>query len=101
MFELESVEPRVHFYSDLLLKGFAEHQIGGKAVGVRIPREGSHFYFFLQDELMAELEELEQEELDKNLLEISGPETVPLPNVPSIALPSKPGEYFFQNQDTQ
>lgn len=42
---------------------------------------------------MAELEELEQEELDKNLLEISGPETVPLPNVPSVALPSKPGEY--------
>lgn len=40
---------------------------------------------------MAELEELEQEELDKNLLEISGPETVPLPNVPSIAIPSKPG----------
>lgn len=43
---------------------------------------------------MAELEELEQEELDKNLLEISGPETVPLPNVPSITLPSKPSEYF-------
>lgn len=41
---------------------------------------------------MAELEELEQEELDKNLLEISGPETVPLPNVPSIAIPSKPGK---------
>lgn len=40
---------------------------------------------------MAELEELEQEELDKNLLEISGPETVPLPNVPSISIPSKPG----------
>lgn len=49
--------------------------------------------FLLQDELLAELEELEQEELDKNLLEISGPETVPLPNVPSVALPSKPGEY--------
>ncbi|EHB01654.1 Charged multivesicular body protein 4b [Heterocephalus glaber] len=45
---------------------------------------------FDEDELMAELEEPEQEELDKNLLEISGPETVPLPNVPSIALPSKP-----------
>jgi len=41
---------------------------------------------------MAELEELEQEELDKNLLEISGPETVPLPNVPSISIPSKPGK---------
>lgn len=55
--------------------------------------------FPLQDELMAELEELEQEELDKNLLEISGPETVPLPNVPSVALPSKPGE-CAHSQDT-
>lgn len=44
---------------------------------------------------MAELEELEQEELDKNLLEISGPEAVPLPNVPSIALPSKPSECSY------
>lgn len=48
---------------------------------------------------MAELEELEQEELDKNLLEISGPETVPLPNVPSITLPSKPSEYFLPRHD--
>lgn len=48
---------------------------------------------------MAELEELEQEELDKNLLEISGPETVPLPNVPSITLPSKPSEYFLPCHD--
>lgn len=56
-------------------------------------------HFLLQDELLAELEELEQEELDKNLLEISGPETVPLPNVPSVALPSKPGEYAH-SQDT-
>lgn len=59
------------------------------------PGSLSHFCVcFSQDELMAELEELEQEELDKNLLEISGPETVPLPSVPSISLPSKPGEYF-------
>lgn len=50
---------------------------------------------------MAELEELEQEELDKNLLEISGPETVPLPNVPSISLPSKPGECFLSTVMTQ
>lgn len=41
---------------------------------------------------MAELEELEQEELDKNLLEIGGPETAPLPNVPSTSLPSRPGK---------
>lgn len=46
---------------------------------------------------MAELEELEQEELDKNLLEISGPETVPLPNVPSVTLPSKPSEYWHKS----
>lgn len=60
---------------------------GGMAAGRVSP------HFLLQDELLAELEELEQEELDKNLLDISGPETVPLPNVPSVALPSKPGEY--------
>ena len=48
---------------------------------------------------MAELEELEQEELDKNLLEISGPETVPLPNVPSITLPSKPTRIKEEEED--
>lgn len=45
----------------------------------------------LQDELLAELDELEQEELDKNLLEIGGTDNVPLPNVPSTSLPSRPG----------
>ncbi|XP_043944945.1 charged multivesicular body protein 4b [Protopterus annectens] len=44
------------------------------------------------DELMAELEELEQEELDKNLLEVQGPENVPLPSVPSTVLPAKPAK---------
>ncbi|XP_053172012.1 charged multivesicular body protein 4b-like [Scomber japonicus] len=43
-----------------------------------------------EDELMAELEELEQEELDKNLLGIEGTEDVPLPSVPSTSLPSRP-----------
>lgn len=46
---------------------------------------------YIQDELMAELEELEQEELDKNLLEVGGTDTVSLPSVPSTSLPSKPG----------
>ncbi|XP_039972042.1 charged multivesicular body protein 4b [Xiphias gladius] len=45
-----------------------------------------------EDELMAELEELEQEELDKNLLEIEGTEDVPLPSVPSTSLPSRPAK---------
>ncbi|XP_032369023.1 charged multivesicular body protein 4b [Etheostoma spectabile] len=47
---------------------------------------------FDEDELMAELEELEQEELDKNLLEIEGTEDVPLPSVPSTSLPSRPAK---------
>ncbi|KAM6947362.1 charged multivesicular body protein 4b [Lycodopsis pacificus] len=47
---------------------------------------------FDEDELMAELEELEQEELDKNLLEIQGAEDVPLPSVPSTSLPSRPAK---------
>ncbi|XP_019510703.1 PREDICTED: charged multivesicular body protein 4b [Hipposideros armiger] len=54
---------------------------------------------FDEDELMAELEELEQEELDKNLLEIGEPESVPLPNVPSIALPSKPTKKKEEEDD--
>ncbi|KAJ8332699.1 hypothetical protein SKAU_G00424880 [Synaphobranchus kaupii] len=45
---------------------------------------------FDEDDLLAELEELEQEELDKNMLEISGTENVPLPSVPSSSLPSRP-----------
>lgn len=49
-------------------------------------------FIFPQDELLAELDELQQEELDKNLLEIGGSENVPLPNVPSTSLPSRPGK---------
>ncbi|CAJ1050859.1 charged multivesicular body protein 4b [Xyrichtys novacula] len=47
---------------------------------------------FDEDELMAELEELEQEELDQNLLEIEGTADVPLPSVPSTSLPSRPAK---------
>ncbi|XP_038552461.1 charged multivesicular body protein 4b [Micropterus salmoides] len=47
---------------------------------------------FDEDDLMAELEELEQEELDQNLLEIKGAEDVPLPSVPSTSLPSRPAK---------
>ncbi|XP_058487035.1 charged multivesicular body protein 4b-like [Solea solea] len=45
-----------------------------------------------EDVLMAELEDLEQEELDKNLLEIQGTEDVPLPSVPSTSLPARPAK---------
>ncbi|XP_061147092.1 charged multivesicular body protein 4b-like isoform X1 [Syngnathus typhle] len=43
-----------------------------------------------EDELMAELEELEQEELDRNLLDVEGMANVNLPSVPSVLLPSRP-----------
>lgn len=49
---------------------------------------------------MAELEELEQEELDKNLLEIEGTEDVPLPSVPSTSLPSRPGIICHLNKNS-
>lgn len=41
---------------------------------------------------MAELDELVQLELDQSLLDIEGTGNVPLPNVPSASLPSRPGK---------
>lgn len=58
------------------------------------------FVFFAQDELLAELDELEQEQLDKSLLDI-GPENVPLPNVPSTSLPSRPGKKLLHSATLQ
>nr|XP_019966138.1 PREDICTED: charged multivesicular body protein 4b-like [Paralichthys olivaceus] len=54
---------------------------------------------FDEDELMAELEDLEQEELDKNLLEIQGAEDVPLPSVPSTSLPARPAKKKEEDED--
>ena len=52
-----------------------------------------------QDELMAELEELEQEGLDEKLLEVGGPATDTLPSVP-VAEPKAPakGKHCDLNQ---
>lgn len=47
---------------------------------------------FCQDDLLAELDELVQVELDQKLLDIEGTDNVPLPNVPSTSLPSRPGK---------
>ncbi|XP_025058224.1 charged multivesicular body protein 4b isoform X2 [Alligator sinensis] len=77
---------------DELMQDIAEQQELADEISTAISKPVGFGEDFDEDELMAELEELEQEELDKNLLEISGPETVPLPNVPSIALPSKPAK---------
>lgn len=48
--------------------------------------------FCCQDDLLAELDELVQLELDQSLLDIEGTGNVPLPNVPSTSLPSRPGK---------
>lgn len=50
--------------------------------------------FHIQDELLEELEELEQEELARDLLTVGDKEEEPpieLPSVPSIHLPAGPG----------
>ncbi|KAG8517815.1 Charged multivesicular body protein 4b [Galemys pyrenaicus] len=85
---------------DELMQDIADQQELAEEISTAISKPVGFGEEFDEDELMAELEELEQEELDKNLLEISGPETVPLPNVPSINLPSKPSEYSLPSHDT-
>ena len=42
-----------------------------------------NFSFLFQDELLQELEELEQEELERELLNVGAPVTDQLPSVPS------------------
>ncbi|KAM7327047.1 hypothetical protein ACRRTK_013414 [Alexandromys fortis] len=75
---------------DELMQDIADQQELAEEISTAISKPVGFGEEFDEDELLKELEILEQEELDKNLLDISGPETVPLPNVPSVALPSKP-----------
>uniref|UniRef100_A0A8C5RE59 Charged multivesicular body protein 4B n=1 Tax=Laticauda laticaudata TaxID=8630 RepID=A0A8C5RE59_LATLA len=84
---------------DELMQDIAEQQELADEISTAISKPVGIGEEFDDDELMAELEELEQEELDKNLLEISGPENVPLPNVPSIAIPSKPAKKKEEEED--
>ncbi|XP_077384786.1 charged multivesicular body protein 4b-like [Festucalex cinctus] len=52
-----------------------------------------------EDELMAELEEMEQEELDRNLLDVEGAPDVTLPSVPSTSLPARPAKKREEEDD--
>ncbi|XP_028262291.1 charged multivesicular body protein 4b [Parambassis ranga] len=74
---------------DLMAEISEQHEVAQEIADV-ISRPVGFGQDYDEDELMAELEELEQEELDKNLLEIEG--DVPLPSVPSTSLPSKPAK---------
>lgn len=73
---------------DDLMADITEQQEVAQEISDVISRPIGFGQEFDEDELLAELEELEQEELDKNLLEIEGTED--LPSVPSTSLPSKP-----------
>ncbi|XP_044929710.1 charged multivesicular body protein 4b-like [Mustela nigripes] len=84
---------------DELKQDIADQQELARELSTAISKPVGYGEGFDEDELMAELEELEQEELDKNLLEVSGPATVPLPNVPSITLPSKPSKKEEKEDD--
>ncbi|KAM4587663.1 charged multivesicular body protein 4b [Odontesthes bonariensis] len=77
---------------DDLMAEITEQQEVAQEISDVISRPVGFGEEFDEDDLMAELEELEQEELDKNLLEIQGTEDVPLPSVPSTSLPSKPAK---------
>ncbi|XP_072237580.1 charged multivesicular body protein 4b [Leuresthes tenuis] len=77
---------------DDLMAEITEQQEVAQEISDVISRPVGFGEEFDEDDLMAELEELEQEELDKNLLEIEGTEDVPLPSVPSTSLPSRPAK---------
>ncbi|XP_016108022.1 charged multivesicular body protein 4c [Sinocyclocheilus grahami] len=75
---------------DDLMQDITEQQELAQEISDAISRPVGFGEDYDEDELLAELEELEQEELDKNLLEIGGTEDVPLPSVPLNPLPKKP-----------
>ncbi|KAM3921814.1 charged multivesicular body protein 4b [Leptodactylus fuscus] len=84
---------------DELMQDIAEQQELADEISQAISKPVGIGEDFDEDELMAELEELEQEELDKNLLEVHGPENVPLPNVPASCLPAKPAKKKQEEDD--
>uniref|UniRef100_A0A8C6BM79 Charged multivesicular body protein 4b n=1 Tax=Monodon monoceros TaxID=40151 RepID=A0A8C6BM79_MONMO len=85
--------------ADELTQDIADQQELAEETSTAISKSVGFGEEFDEEELVTELEELEQEELDKNMLEISGPETVPLPNVPSISLPTKPTKKKEEEDD--
>uniref|UniRef100_A0AAZ3SX23 Charged multivesicular body protein 4b n=1 Tax=Oncorhynchus tshawytscha TaxID=74940 RepID=A0AAZ3SX23_ONCTS len=77
---------------DDLMQDITEQQELAQEISDAISKPVGFGEEFDEDELLAELDELEQEELDKNLLEIGGTEDSHLPNVPSTSLPSRPAK---------
>ncbi|KAI9531021.1 Charged multivesicular body protein 4C [Dissostichus eleginoides] len=86
---------------DDLMQDITEQQELAQEISDAISKPVGFGEEFDEDELLAELDELEQEELDKNLLEIGGPENAPLPNVPSSSLPSRPAKKEEDEDDME
>ncbi|XP_041835041.1 charged multivesicular body protein 4b isoform X2 [Melanotaenia boesemani] len=84
---------------DDLMADITEQQEVAQEISDVISRPVGFGEDYDEDELLAELEDLEQEELDKNLLEIEGKEDVPLPSVPSTSLPSRPVPVCFSQEE--
>ncbi|XP_032897628.1 charged multivesicular body protein 4b isoform X2 [Amblyraja radiata] len=84
---------------DELMQNITEQQELAQEISDAISKPVGFGEDFDEDDLMAELEELEQEELDKNLLEIGEAENVPLPNVPSTSLPERPAKKKEEDDD--
>ncbi|RXM31349.1 hypothetical protein EOD39_7108 [Acipenser ruthenus] len=70
---------------DSLMQDITEQQEVAQEISDAISRPVGFGEEYDEDELLAELEELEQEELDQNLVSMGG-----LPSVPSASLPSRP-----------
>ncbi|XP_066499935.1 charged multivesicular body protein 4c [Hoplias malabaricus] len=86
---------------DDLMQDITEQQELAQEISDAISRPVGFGEEFDEDELLAELEELEQEELDNTLLEIGGAENVPLPSVPSTTLPSKPAKKKEEEDESE
>ncbi|KAG8002812.1 Charged multivesicular body protein 4b [Nibea albiflora] len=86
---------------DDLMQDITEQQELAQEISDAISKPVGFGEEFDEDELLAELDELEQEELDKNLLEIGGTENVPLPNVPSTSLPARPAKKEEDEDDME
>ncbi|KAG7332166.1 hypothetical protein KOW79_004000 [Hemibagrus wyckioides] len=84
---------------DELMQDITEQQELAQEISDAISKPVAFGDEFDEDELLAELEELEQEELDNTLLEIGGQQNVSLPSVPSTSLPSQPAKSRKEEDD--
>ncbi|XP_051950209.1 charged multivesicular body protein 4c-like [Xyrauchen texanus] len=84
---------------DDLMQDITEQQELAQEISDAISRPVGFGDEFDEEELEAELEELEQEEMDKNMLEITGTGDLPLPSVPSNPLPQKTVQKKREEED--